>query len=306
MPQSPFIRFNFRSKQGCRGSPRSHRPPWCSCQGTWPPSQHVPGCSCSPKPASCHRATRRCWAPSAGDLAERARVSVSGELWLSVPGVPAHSHSEAGLEVGDTLCVPPGQTLFLHLISEKELLPPGATVPADMAQAVTRLCSVRPPEQAGGPWGRGVGSCPSRAPLNPPLAVNCGVSVLRSQKRTVVSPEPLARYLGEEEEAGSARGDTTAAAASPQAPTHSQTLVLSRGAEGYRDDSLGVPLQGAGAAGHRPHPEHRLRLVDDVQDLLCLHTLPCQGFLQRRHNLGIVDEEGQRHRLILGEKGQER
>lgn len=65
MLQSPFIRFNFGSKQGCRGSPRSHRPPWCSCQGTWPRaegprSQHVPGCSCSPKPASCRRATRRC------------------------------------------------------------------------------------------------------------------------------------------------------------------------------------------------------------------------------------------------------
>lgn len=28
-----------------------------------------------------------------------------------------------------------------------------------------------------------------------PLHVKCGVSVLTSQKRTVVSPEPLARYL---------------------------------------------------------------------------------------------------------------
>lgn len=28
-----------------------------------------------------------------------------------------------------------------------------------------------------------------------PLAVWCGVSVIKSQKRTVVSPEPLARYL---------------------------------------------------------------------------------------------------------------
>ena len=28
-----------------------------------------------------------------------------------------------------------------------------------------------------------------------PLHVNCGVSVLTSQNRTVVSPEPLAKYL---------------------------------------------------------------------------------------------------------------
>lgn len=89
----------------------------------------------------------------------------------------------------------------------------------------------------------------------------------------------------------------------PEPPTRSRTLVLSRGAEGHRDDGLGVSLQGAGAAGHGPHPEHRLRLVDDVQDLLRLHALPRQGLLQRHHDLGIVDEEGERHRFILRERG---
>lgn len=92
----------------------------------------------------------------------------------------------------------------------------------------------------------------------------------------------------------------------PDFPPYNQTLVLSRGAESHGDDGLGVSLEGAGAARHRPHPEHRLRLVDDVQDLLCLHALPCQGLLQRRHDLGIVDEESQRYRLILREKGQVR
>lgn len=89
-------------------------------------------------------------------------------------------------------------------------------------------------------------------------------------------------------------------------PTHSRTLILSRGAEGDGDDGLGVSLQGAGAARHRPHPEHGLWLVDDVENLLCLHCLPCQGLLQWNDDLSIVEEEGQRHRLILEVKLQER
>lgn len=149
----------------------------------------------------------------------------------------------------------------------------------------------------------GVTRCPPGTPQHPPLAVNWGVSVLRSQKRTVVSPEPLARYLGEEEQLSTVSPGWDS---STLIPACSQTLVLSRGAESHGDDGLGVSLQGAGAARHRPHPEHRLRLVDDLQDLLCLHALPRQGLLQRRHDLGIVDEEGQRHRLILREKGQVR
>lgn len=92
----------------------------------------------------------------------------------------------------------------------------------------------------------------------------------------------------------------------PEPPACTQPLVLSRGAEGNGDDGLGVPLQGAGAAGHCPHPEHRLRLVDDVQHLLCFHRLPRQGLLQRHHDLGIAEEEGQGHRFVLQEKRQEK
>lgn len=52
--------------------------------------------------------------------------------------------------------------------------------------------------------------------------------------------------------------------------------LLSRGAEGHRNDCLAVTLQGAGAAGHRADPEDSLWLVNDVENLLCLHHLQLQ------------------------------
>lgn len=243
------------------------------------------------------------------------RESTSGHEWRAVtvcpqcPGMQPTPRQD-WMEVEGTLRVPPGQTLFLRFVNQRELLPSWATVLAYMAQAEPRLCCSSP-WACRGSVREGIRSCLPRTPPHPPLAVNCGVSVLRSQKRTVVSPEPLARYLGEEWEPGSAQcsqggGEDSSRCLTPSPPPCSQTLVLSRGAEGHGDDGLGVPLQGAGAAGHCPHPENCLRLVDDVQDLLRLHALPRQGLLQRRHDLDIMDEEGQRHRFILGEKWQER
>lgn len=198
--------------------------------------------------------------------------------------------------MGQTLYVAPGQTFFLFFLNsvQKCCSIPQRTVPAHTAPQV---CPVCPTEWDGG-------ELPSQDTLHPPLAVNCGVSVLRSQKRTVVSPEPLARYLGQEEEVVSAQGPSGCYLVT--CPTRSWTLILSRGAEGDGDDGLGVSLQGAGAARHRPHSEHGLWLVDDVENLLRLHCLPCQGLLQGNDDLSIVEEEGQRHRLILEVKLQER
>lgn len=79
-------------------------------------------------------------------------------------------------------------------------------------------------------------------------------------------------------------------------------LLLSRRAEGHGDDGFRVPLQGAGAARHRSHPEHGLGLVDDVEDSLRLHHLPRQRLLQRRDDFGILDVEGERQRLLLEDK----
>ena len=123
---------------------------------------------------------------------------MSRELHPPVPNIPGYSSHKSRTRVGQTLYVAPGQTFFLFFLNsvQKSCPIPQRTVPAHTAPQV---CPVCPTEWDGG-------ELPSQDTLHPPLAVNCGVSVLRSQKRTVVSPEPLARYLGQEEEVVSAQG----------------------------------------------------------------------------------------------------
>lgn len=75
---------------------------------------------------------------------------------------------------------------------------------------------------------------------------------------------------------------------------------LAGGAEGSGDDGFRVSLQGAGAAGHGPDPEHSLRLVDHWENLLRLHPQSLYTRAQAGHHLSLAaDEEGQRNRLLL-------
>lgn len=75
---------------------------------------------------------------------------------------------------------------------------------------------------------------------------------------------------------------------------------LAGGAEGSGDDGFRVSLQGAGAAGHGPDPEHSLRLVDHWENLLRLHPKSLNTRAQAGHHLSLAaDEEGQRNRLLL-------
>lgn len=75
---------------------------------------------------------------------------------------------------------------------------------------------------------------------------------------------------------------------------------LAGGAEGSGDDGLRVSLQGAGAAGHGPDPEHSLRLVDHWENLLRLNPQSLYTRAQAGHHLSLAaDEEGQRNRLLL-------
>ena len=93
----------------------------------------------------------------------------------------------------------------------------------------------------------------------------------------------------------------------PPQPTAAPTLpsmtlqlsLLSCGAEGHGNDRLTVTLQGAGAAGHSSNPEDSLWLVNDVQDLLCLHRLGLQRPPQRGDDLGIMDIESQWQGILL-------
>lgn len=78
--------------------------------------------------------------------------------------------------------------------------------------------------------------------------------------------------------------------------------LLSRGAEGHGNDRLTVTLQGAGAAGHSANPEDSLWLVNDVQDLLCLHRLGLQRPPQRGDDLRIVHIESQWQGILLEDK----
>lgn len=75
---------------------------------------------------------------------------------------------------------------------------------------------------------------------------------------------------------------------------------LAGGAEGSGDDGFRVSLQGAGAAGHGPDPEHSLRLVHHWENLLRLHPQSLDTGAQTGHHLGLAaHEEGQRNRLVL-------
>lgn len=61
-----------------------------------------------------------------------------------------------------------------------------------------------------------------------------------------------------------------------------------------------MALQGAGATGHRSHPEHGLGLVDDFDHPLRLQGQSGQGLLQGGHDFGLLDVEGQGDGLLLG------
>lgn len=217
---------------------------------------------------------------------------MSRELHPPVPSIPGCSSHSSGTRAGQTLYVAPGQTFFLFFFNsvQKSCSIPRRAVPAHRAQ---EACPVR------------VGRGGAALPRHPAPTFGCELRRLCAEvpEADCCISRAARQVPGTGGTAGSAQGHD--GCSMETCPTHSRSLVLSRGAEGNGDDGLGVSLQGAGAARHRPHPEHGLWLVDDVENLLCLHCLPCQGLLQRNDNLGIVEEEGQRHRLILEVKLQE-
>lgn len=136
-----------------------------------------------------------------------------------------------------------------------------------------------------------------------PLAVWWGVSVVRSQKRTVVSPEPLARYL---------KQDRWVKLISLQKWVHKRlkqetelerfSYSLAGGAKSGWDDGLCVSLKSAGAAGHGSDPEHSLRLVHHRENLLRLNPKSLHAGTQAGHHLSLtMYKKGQRNWLLLWE-----
>lgn len=134
-----------------------------------------------------------------------------------------------------------------------------------------------------------------------PLAVWWGVSVVKSQKRTVVSPEPLARYLKQSEGCVFTTKFTVSSPViidllwglnkSKYNKKHNKhrkkSHSLAGGAESSWDDSFCVSLQCAGTAGNGSNPEHSLRLVHHWKNLLCLYPESLHTQAQTGHHLSL-------------------